>query len=115
MSTKLQLTIWEKLTRLVYLLFFVAGVVGLALWYRPLIKQEEEMRRDIRALEREIQVENRSIRELQEAIRLIKNDKATVERLSREQLGYAKPGDTVFRFRSDSSYKQTAQKAVQRD
>ena len=44
---KVDLGIWDKLTRLVIFLLFVAGVLGLAVWYLPLIKQNERMRREI--------------------------------------------------------------------
>ena len=36
---KVDLGIWDKLTKLVIFLLFLAGLVGLAVWYLPLIKQ----------------------------------------------------------------------------
>ena len=38
---KVDLGIWDKLTRLVIFLLFVAGVLGVAVWYLPLIRQNE--------------------------------------------------------------------------
>ena len=39
------LGIWSKLTRVVIFLLLAAGLLGVALWYFPLIKQNERMRK----------------------------------------------------------------------
>ena len=41
---KVDLGIWDKLTRVVIFLLFVAGILLVAIWYLPLIKQNERMR-----------------------------------------------------------------------
>ena len=41
---KVDLGIWDKLTRTVIFLVFVAGILLVAIWYLPLIKQIEERR-----------------------------------------------------------------------
>ena len=91
------LGIWDKLTRLVIFLLFVAGVLGLAVWYLPLIKQNEAMRKAILRLDAQIQKEEETARQLRSSIDALHNPKA-VERLARETFGYAKPGETVIRF-----------------
>ena len=40
---KVDLSIWDKLTRVVIFLLFVAGILLVAIWYLPLIKQNERM------------------------------------------------------------------------
>jgi cell division protein FtsB len=107
MSGKVNVGIWDKLTKVVYLLFFMTIVIGIVLWYMPLIQQNQAMRNDIRELEQRIKGENDSIRELQLAIDAIKNDPDTVERLARERLGYAKPGETVIRFKAEAPFRRT--------
>lgn len=97
---KLEVGIWNKLTRIVVVLLVVAGVLALWQWYLPLIRQNERMRKQIHRLEAEVQQEQKTSRELQESIRALTQDPKAVERLAREKLGYAKPGETVIRFES---------------
>ena len=90
--------IWDKLTRLVIFLLFVAGVLGLAVWYLPLIKQNEAMRKAILRADAQIQKEEEAGRRFRAAIDALRHDPKAVERLARERWGYAKPGETVIRF-----------------
>jgi hypothetical protein len=41
------LGIWDKLAKLTIFLLFLLGVVGVGLWYFPLIKQNERMRQQL--------------------------------------------------------------------
>ena len=50
-------TIWDKLARVVCFLLFLAGLLGVAVWYLPLIKQNERMRKEILRLDAQIQNE----------------------------------------------------------
>src|SRR2546425_8688114 len=92
------LGIWTKLTRLIILLLCVAGVLGVAVWYFPLIKQNERMRRQILRLDAQIARSEEGNRQLKSAIDALKYDPKAVERLARERLGYARPDETVIRF-----------------
>ena len=42
---------WDQLTRVVIFLLFVAGLLIVAVWYLPLIKQNERMRKEILRLD----------------------------------------------------------------
>ena len=101
------LGIWSKLTRLTVILLVVAGLlaVGMAAWhwYVPVIRQNERMRKEILRQDKQIQKEEETGRQLTAAIQAISNDPKTVERLARESLGYAKPGETVIRFESPAT------------
>jgi cell division protein FtsB len=90
--------IWDKLTRVVIFLVFIAGLLGVAIWYLPLIQQNERMRKDILQLDSQIQKEDETGKQLRAAIGALGHDKNAIERLARERLGYGKPGDTVIRF-----------------
>ncbi len=79
-------------------LAFVAGLMLVVMWYLPLVKQNERMRKEILVLSTQIQKEEKTARELKASIEALKHDTKTVERLAREKLGYAKPGETVIRF-----------------
>lgn len=92
------LGIWSKLTKLIIFLIFVAGVLGVALWYFPLIRQNERMRREILRLDTQIAKAEESNRQLKTSIDALKYDPKAVERLARERLGYAKPNEIVIRF-----------------
>ena len=92
------LGIWGKLTRMVIFLLFLAGVLGVAFWYLPLIKQNERMRKRIFQLDAQVAKAEESSRQLKGSIDALRYDPKAVERLARERLGYAKPGETVIRF-----------------
>jgi len=95
---QVDLGIWEKLTRLVIFLLFLAGILGLAVWYLPLIRQNERMRKQILRLDAQIQREDETGKQLWNSINALRYDPKAVERLARERWGYAKPGETVIRF-----------------
>lgn len=92
------LGIWGKLTRVVIFLVLVALLVGVGVWYLPLIKQNERMRKEVLRLEAQIQKELEAEKQLRSSIDALRKDPKVVERLARETLGYAKPGETVIRF-----------------
>ena len=56
------------------------------------------MREQILVLENQVRVEEQKHKLLESAIRNLKEDPKTIERLAREKLGYAKPGETVIYF-----------------
>jgi cell division protein FtsB len=95
---KVDLGIWGKLTRVVIFLVLVALLLGVGVWYLPLIQQNERMRKEVLRLEAQIQGEVETDKRLRASIEALRNEPKVVERLSRETLGYAKPGETVFRF-----------------
>lgn len=97
------LGIWAKLTRVVIFLLFIAGLMMVAVWYLPLIKQNERMRKHILGLDARIQREEETARRLRTSIETLRHDPKTVERLARERLGYAKPGETVIRFEAPAT------------
>lgn len=86
------------LTWLTIILTFGAGLSLVAFWYVPLINQNERMRQDILKKSESIQQEEETSRKLRASIEALQHDPKTVERLVRERLGYAKPGETVVRF-----------------
>ena len=92
------LGIWNKLTRLLIALLVIAGLLGIAGWYLPLIRQNERMRKEVQRLGKQEKKEEETARQLKASIDALRNDPKAVERLAREQLGYAKPGETVVRF-----------------
>ena len=109
------LGIWDKLSRVIIFLLFLAGLLGVFVWYLPLIKQNERMRKEILRLDTQIQKEeerskhlkvsmdamrfdSRLGRQLRLSIDSVQNDPRTIERLAREKLGLARTNETVIRF-----------------
>ena len=95
---KVEVGIWGRLTQVVIFLFVVALVLAIGKWYLPLIRQNEHMRKEIMRLDAEKQKQEETSRELRTSIDSLKRDPKAVERLARERLGYAKPGEVVVHF-----------------
>ena len=54
---RVDLGIWDKLTKAVVFLLIIAALLAVAVWYLPLIKQNERMRVEILRLEAEVTTE----------------------------------------------------------
>jgi cell division protein FtsB len=92
------LGIWQKLSRLMAVLIFLAAVLAVVVWYIPLFQQNERMRREIQSLQGQIRREELGGRHLEESIKALRDDPKTLERMAREKLGYAKTGEMVIYF-----------------
>ena len=95
---KVNLGIWDKLTPVAIFLVFVAGLLLVAVWYLPLIKENERYRKYILRLDNLVQKEEETVKQLRTSIDTLRYDPKAVERLARETFGYAKAGETVIRF-----------------
>ena len=95
---RVDLGIWNKLTKAVVFLLIIAALIAVAVWYLPLIKQNERMRTEILRLDGEVAVQEEIAHRRKIQIEAMRNDPRTVERYAREKLGLAKAGETVFRF-----------------
>ena len=92
------LCIWDKLTKLTIFLLFALGVVGVAIWYLPLIRTNQHMRAQLLQNEMKIKTEEEKYRLLRVAVDAARGNTKTIERMARKNLGYAKPGEIVVRF-----------------
>src|SRR3954462_1574645 len=95
---KVDLGIMDKLTKVVIFVMFIAGALAVGVWYLPLIRKSEGFRKQLMAKEEQIRKVEESNRQLKAAIESLKYDPKATERLARERLAYAKPGETVIRF-----------------
>lgn len=103
------LNIWDYLTRVVIFLLFVAGLLVLAVWYLPLIKHNERLRKEILRYDIQIQKQEEAGKQLKASIDALRYDPKAVERLARETLGYGKPGETIIKF-EDPATNRTGQR-----
>jgi len=95
---RMDLGIWDKLIKAMVILVIIAALLAVAVWYLPLIKQNERMRAEILRLQGEVAKEETIAARRKLAIEALRNDPETVERYAREKLGLAKAGETVIRF-----------------
>ena len=58
------LGIWGKLTRVVMFLLLIAGLLGVAVWYLPLIRQNERMRKRVLELDAQKQKQEEVAKQL---------------------------------------------------
>lgn len=89
---------WKFIQRicLILILLLVAGIV--ASFFLPLIQRQKELRARAEELRQDIQREAEYLRMLKQKQEKLQNDPRFIEKIAREDLGYAKPGETVFRF-----------------
>ena len=92
------LGIWSKLTKVVVGLVVLAVLLLIGMCYLPLIQQNERMRTQILKLDDQLSRRRRNPSQLQSQIDALRNDPKTIERLTREKLGYARPDETVVLF-----------------
>lgn len=90
-------SIWNKLTRVVIFLLVVAVLMSIGRWYLPLIQENARKRKAIEQLEAEVRKEKETKKKLEAEIEALRDPKV-LERLIRDKLLYAKPGETVIRF-----------------
>ena len=90
--------IWSILTKVAVGLVIVALLLLIGMKFLPLLQQNERMRADILRLQTQLQIEEAKSKQLQAQIDELRNDPNAVERLAREKLGYARPGETVIHF-----------------
>ncbi|MDB6024639.1 MAG: Septum formation initiator [Verrucomicrobiales bacterium] len=89
--------IWNKLTRVVIFLIVAAVLLVIGLCYTPVIQKNERMQKTKLELDKRIEKEVEVSKKLDTQMRSLQ-DPRTVERLAREKLSYAKPGEIVVHF-----------------
>ena len=88
-----------KFVQRICLIAIVALVVGIVLrLFLPMLDREEELRVREGILRQDIQKEAEHLRMLKLKQEKLQEDPRFIEKIAREDLGYAKPGETVFRF-----------------
>jgi len=88
-----------KLTQRICLLLIVMLVIGIAVrLFLPVIHRQRELRAREAEVRLDIQREAEQLRLLKWKQEKLQEDPAFIEKTAREELGYAKPGETIFRF-----------------
>jgi cell division protein FtsB len=92
----------RKATTLASVLLLIALLVGSFFGDRGILHLMSQRER-AQALELELQALRSDNARLAAEIRALRSDPRAVERLGREQLGLARPGETVFLIRDDDA------------
>ncbi|HYE33593.1 MAG TPA: septum formation initiator family protein [Methylomirabilota bacterium] len=103
---KVDFGIVGQLTRLVGFLIIVAVLVLGVFSQLPLIKKNQRMRQEDLRLEQAVKAEEQRGADLQRRLEALNTDPKAVERLARERLGYAQPGETIIYFEPAPAKKQ---------
>ena len=89
---------WRVIQPWVYALVGLLGVaVVLALFY-PAWKRGQRLKDQAEYLQTEINRKKQELADLQEEAGRLKDDPFTVERVSRDTLNVARPGEVIFKF-----------------
>ena len=94
-----QMNAWKFIYRLgLIACILLAAAIIVFRFYLPKIREQRRLRAEKAAIELDIQKEAEQLRMLKLKQEKLQEDPRFIEKIAREDLGYAKPGETVFRF-----------------
>lgn len=96
------MNVWVFIYRTAWTALIILGVVGLVAAFAPKVRQLRDLQKKETRLEEEIRYEDDLLRNLKTKQERLQNDPRFAERIAREELGLAKPGETVFKFMDDA-------------
>ena len=93
------MNLWKFIQRICLILSvaLIAAIIAFR-FFLPKIKEQRELRAQAAAVRQNIQREAEQLRMLKLKQEKLQEDPRFIEKIAREDLGYAKPGETVFRF-----------------
>jgi len=94
---------WLVVYRVFSVAFIVILIIGIANFFLPKIRQNREKQRKAAVLEEENRIKEDMVKQLREKQERFLSDPKYIERIAREELGKARPGETIFRFNSTST------------
>lgn len=89
---------WVMIYRAGWAALAVLVAIMLSAIFVPQIKQYHELRRKEAAIQDDLRLEEEILQHLKEQQEKLQTDPRFVEKVAREELGFAKPGETVFKF-----------------
>ena len=89
---------WLTIYRIASAIFVVVVIITVISAFLPKIRQNQERQRKITAIEEENRRKEEAVKALRRQQDQFVTDPKHVERLAREELGKAKPGETIYRF-----------------
>lgn len=102
------MSVWVVIQRVsagVVALLALAIVIG---FFYPRLQEYRDLQRQQDRLQEDVRFEEEVLKHLKSKQERLLNDPRYVERIAREELGYAKPGETVFKFSDDPATNRKA-------
>jgi cell division protein FtsB len=75
-------------------------MLGLGVYGGNQVLRVTQLRREMEVMERDIVTLRARADELSRTVERLRNDPAYIEKLAREEYGYARPGETILKFPS---------------
>jgi cell division protein FtsB len=97
------MNVWVLIYRFAWSLLAILALVGLFYVFYPPVRRIHEMQKKEAKLEEEVRFDEEIVNHLKSKQEKLMNDPRFVEKIAREELGYAKPGETVFKFVDDET------------
>lgn len=92
------MNVWKVMFRILFLVA-IALIVAIAVrFFIPKIQEERKLRAQLEAARQNVQQTADTLRILKLKQEKLRSDPRYIEKVAREELGYAKSGETVFRF-----------------
>ncbi len=89
---------WLTMYRLACAAFAIVMVIAIIAVFWPKMRQIQERQRKAAVLEEENRIQEQMTQQLRQQQEQFVSNPQYVERVAREELGKAKPGETIFRF-----------------
>ena len=103
------MNVWVLIYRFALTMLGILGLVALFYFFYPSVRRMQELQNQQAKLEEQNRFDAELLRHLKAKEEKLMKDPRFVEKIAREELGYAKPGETVFKFVDDEpTNKQTA-------
>jgi cell division protein FtsB len=90
--------IWGIIRKVAVGTVVVAILIGLGLWYIPVLKQSQKLREEIALKRGKLKQQQELHAKYSAEISALRTDPETVERAVREKLGLIKPFETIYLF-----------------
>ena len=95
------MSIWILIHRISAALVIAVALIWVGSLFYPQFRQMSDLNKRQMELEEEIRRDEEILRHLRLKQERLLNDPRYVEKIAREELGLAKPGETVFKFVDD--------------
>ncbi len=92
------MNLWLIIYRLACVIFAIMLVIVIIALFLPKVRQAQERQRKAAVIEEQNRAREKMTKQLRENQEQFMSDPKYVERVAREELGKAKPGETIFRF-----------------
>ena len=97
------MNIWVFIYRLAWTVLVIVGLAALVAFFTPKVRQLRDMSRQEEKLQQENRLQEDMLQHLKKKQERLQTDPRFVEKIAREELGLAKPGETVFKFMDDAA------------